>query len=591
MENQTINPRIARAFFTLSMFITGAAGYVIECVLSTVSTYVLGNSIEQFTIIIAIMMGFMGVGSYVQKQFSGNLVEKFIFVEALLAIVGGFAPITIYAAYGHFEMHFAFIQYFFASTIGLLIGFEIPLILRINKEFTKSLKHNVAIVASADYIGSFIGAILYVKFLLKAFPITEVSFIVAATNFVVAAITFAYFTKHKFIKRKALSFSIIGVVLFAVGFGFMKNRDWNMNLAQRLYDHPIVGEFRSPYQDCKLTYEKSRDDSRLYLNGNLQFSSADENIYHEQLVYPVMELAEKRKSVLILGGGDGLAAMRILKFSGVEKLVMVDLDPKMIEFSSTNPVMTKLNQNVFGDARMNLVTPNISPGELQKVYYKVGTGEEKIDSLLSRRERKKLKEAGELYVNSSPQIMFPTKEMKMSIKDTIRVFNVDADNFIKAIDDKFDIIIIDLPDPNCVELAKLYSLEFYLKLHRVLKDKGLFVVQSTSPYHAKEAYLCIKNTIEKARFKTLPYHDNVPSFGEWGWILGWNDYAYTQDEIKEKINKLNEFSVESTYLTPDLFRASLAFGKNDLIPKKEYVSTLMSPTVYTLYEQSWKGED
>ena len=75
-----------------------------------------------------------------------------------MAWLGGFAPIAIYAAFGALVYHFQLIQYFFVISIGLLIGFEIPLVLRINERYQKRLGANIASIYTLDYVGAFVGA-------------------------------------------------------------------------------------------------------------------------------------------------------------------------------------------------------------------------------------------------------------------------------------------------------------------------------------------------------------------------------------------------------------------------------------------------
>ncbi|MCK5334566.1 MAG: spermidine synthase, partial [Gammaproteobacteria bacterium] len=125
-------PRFLPVLLAFCMFSTGASGLVNEYVLATITTYILGNSIEQFSIVIASMMFMMGVSGLVQNRMSDdNLIYKFVTLEVLMAIIGGFAPLAIYGAYGYLENHFLFVHYFFVLSVGFLIGFEIPIVMRI----------------------------------------------------------------------------------------------------------------------------------------------------------------------------------------------------------------------------------------------------------------------------------------------------------------------------------------------------------------------------------------------------------------------------------------------------------------------------
>ena len=152
-------------------------------------------------------------------------------------------------------------------------------------------------------------------------------------------------------------------------------------------------------------------------------------------------------------------------------------------------------------------------------------------------------------------------------------------------------IIVDFPDPNTVELVKLYSREFYFKLKKVLAEDGMIAMQSTSPYHAKESFLCILRTVGSAGFSTLPYHDNVPSFGDWGWVLAWKS-AEPVSAVRDRIGRMNAFRIAASrlrYLTPEVFKSSLAFGKTMLEPKRLEINRLMHPVLLQMYlDESWE---
>jgi len=535
------NKKLIVFFFALSMFFTGASGLVNEYVLSTVSTYILGNSIEQFSITIAVMLGFMGLGGFVQKFISDrNLISKFLTLEFSLAIFGGFAPLAIYASFVYFEDHFILIQYFFISIIGFLVGFEIPFIIRINESYSDNLKKNLSVIMSADYIGSLVGAFVWVYLLLPYIPLTKISFIISGVNLVVAIITVLYLERN----WKTYLFSFIAVALLSVGYAYSDKI--SINLEQKLYKDKVLYSTTTKYQHLVITKNSKVNDIRLYINGNTQFSSLDENIYHENLVHPIMSLVKNHKNVLVLGGGDGMAVREIKKYNDVNSISLIDLDPAMVQLAKTNPILSKLNHHSFDNV---------------KVY--------KPSFLVDSDERKDI---------------FKDKKYLASVN----VYHIDADKMLHNIMNKgikWDVIIIDFPDPSTVELAKLYSREFYLKIKKILAPGGMFVVQSTSPYHAKESYLCIGRTIQAAGFDTLAYHDNVPSFGDWGWWIGWN--PDDKRDISHDINHI-KFDINTTYLTENKFKSNTFFGKGWLTAKHNDINTLMFPKLLDLYtKNSW----
>lgn len=539
------------------MFFTGAAGFVFECILGTVASYILGNSIEQFSVTISLMMLMMGIAGWWQHRLSDDhLIEKFLAVETGLALLGGFAPIAVYGAYATMETHFALVQYFFVTSIGFLIGLEIPLVLRINRQFVPHLKSNIATVFSTDYVGAFVGALVWAFVLLRYYPLTETSFLAAGLNFLVATATYLYFTVNGAVARKGLSFGVVAATAAALTFGYVNNQDWSRLFEQRFYDRPIVVSSTTKYQHIVMTASVDPLDYRLYLNGNLQFSSRDEHIYHELLVHPAMALAEDRKRVLILGGGDALGLREVLKHEGVEEATLVDIDAEMIELARSHPVLNELNDGALRDARVETATFSfVEPTELEAPVF------ERTDQGAEEAAR-------------------------------VTVYAVDADRMADKLPADQDVVIIDLPDPSTIELTKLYSVEFYLKLRRRLAPGAVMAIQATSPYHAKESFLCIQRTLEAAGLATLPYHANVPSFGDWGWILAWEPSRRNGD-LHTAARALEGFGTapsELRYLTPELFQSAQAFGKGAFESEYEQANRLMEPSLLRFYlEESWRA--
>lgn len=545
--------RLLPVLLAFCMFSTGASGLVNEYVLATITTYILGNSIEQFSIVIASMMLMMGISGFVQTRMSdNNLIYKFVGVEVTMAVLGGFAPLAIYGAFAYFEYNFAVVHYFFVLGVGFLIGFEIPIVMRIINEQKISLKTNLAIVYAMDYVGAFIGAIIWVKVLLKYYPLTEISFIVAGFNFAIAFITVFFFIytgviKHRF--TTALVMIITSAILVA---GYLNNRDISELFEQRFYDDPIIHKTTTKYQHIVLTENKELGDVRLYINGNTQFSSLDEKRYHDLLVHPVMSLSEQPQHALILGGGDGLALRELLKYKSLKSISLVDLDPDMIKLASQNKKLRELNNNAFHDARLHVRSPgNVKTLNVEGVYL------ESEDSI--------------------------TKKTESEWVATVDVYSIDADQFIRSKNKQvWDVVIIDFPDPSSVELSKLYSKQFYHMLRRHLSTNAYISVQSTSPYHSKESFLAIGNTLKSAGFKILPYRQNIPSFGDWGFHLAWTS-GDSENTIKNNLKSVEKFTVNTDYVTPELMLASFAFGKGELTSKINCVNTVMFPCLLTNY--------
>ncbi len=551
----------ASALLCLCMFASGACGIILEYIQASLASMILGNAFEQWAMVIGLMMFWMGFGSLIQARISKErLVHAFIGIEIALALAGGYSPTLTYLSYGY-TSHYSLVLYFFVSVIGILIGLEIPVIIRINNDFSKELSTNLGNILSADYIGSLAGALVYVFILLRFFPITEAAFLTAGMNFFLALITFIYFTRKQIIRRNIPLLVIMAATCVAVIFGYMNNRRWQVTNEQSLYDDPIVYSKTSQYQHIVITHFKPLDEVRLFLNGNLQLCSTDEARYHESLVHPAMALAQTRSRVLILGGGDGCALREVLKYPDVDQITLVDMDPAMTTLAATHPLLSRLNNHAFDNARVTtLPGPGISSGEFRQIY-----------QASSDRKRK----SADSWHMADPQHVAE-----------VRVMNLDADKFLEQVKGFWDVVIVDMPDPSTPELTKLYSKQFYLKVRHRLAKNGIASVQSTSPYLAKESYLCIGRTLTAAGFSILPYHENVPSFGDWGWFLCTRQ-DWGKGVLKQRIAEL-EFTVPTRFLTPEVFRRELVFGKGMNQSRHTEINTLLFPVLLSYYNhESW----
>jgi len=562
-QPRIVNPKVATFLLGVSIFFTGASGLVGEYILSTLASYLLGNSIEQFSVTIALMLGMMGIGGWVQKYINDSfLLEKFILIETLLALSIGFAPLAIYAAFGFLETHFLLILYAFILTIGFLIGFEIPLIIRINEHYASALKSNLSTVISADYFGSLVGALVWVYWMLPNFTLAENGFILSSLNFVIAVITVVYLGLHSLLqKKKSIVFMILFSTIFLIYVALHANQ-WNIQLQQHLYNDKIVLLETTKYQQLVVTHSLKRDEYRFYINGNLQFSSLDEYRYHEQLLHPVVHMAKNRRDVLVLGGGDGMALRELAKYKEITSITLVDLDPALVKIASTSSVFTQLNNNAYSKANI----------------YDMSSSD--AVSSIGKQELKPLNYDKNSFLN-----------LPKDSSVTLDVMNIDADRFLDEIVAKrFDIVVIDFPDPSSIDLNKLYTKEFYLKLKRLMREDAMFVVQSTSPFQSNTAFTCIGNTLEASGFETIKYHDNIPTFGEWGWHIGWKKGRYERDKLLQKVSLLENFKVQTRHLSPQFFIASTQFPKGKEV-KNIGINTLMEPKLFMLYNKdAWYYE-
>ena len=537
-----------------SIFVMGGCGLAYEYTLSKLSSDLLGNSVEQWAIIIGVMMFFMGVGSDLQKHLiDRGLLSKFLLAELTLGICGAFAPIIILDAYGRFPEHFVLVQYFFIGSIGLLIGFEIPLLMRINAKYSEEIKFNIGGILKMDYVGALCGALAWVFILPKFFSTTQMAFVLGITTVSTAAFGLFYFYRHVDHPKKLSGLTAFSLVLVTLGFYIADT--WTAHAEQALYREPIVYSNTSQYQHVVLTESKTGATS-MFINGHLQFNSQDEQIYHENLVHPAMLIAKKKSHVLVLGGGDGLATRELLKYPSVETVTLCDLDPMIVELARTHPKMVALNQNSLNDSRLFLVENHaLIPSGMRDLWI------------------------------PNQRALSPRTLSKVG---TVRIVNIDALKFLEQVRGIYDVVILDFPDPNAPELAKLYSLGFYQLLRKRLAPGGIIVQQATSPYYAKEAFLTIGRTIQSAGFVALPYHETVPSMGDWGWWLAGDARWHSVTSLRAQLEGAKLDNIQTRHLTEEKIRASLAFGANQLTTSHQKINTLTSPVVYEEYMQGWE---
>jgi spermidine synthase len=305
----------------------------------------------QWTLIVSVMLFSMGLGSRFSKFLENNLLEKFILIEFTLSVLTAFSSLIAYSA-AAYTMYTGFIIYSMSIFIGLMIGLEIPLVIRLNDEF-ETLRVNVSSILEKDYYGSLIGGLFFAFVGLPYLGLTYTPFILGGINFTVALLLFSFLRPQLESKVKRKMTMAAGVVFLLLGSGLIFAEPIILFGEQNRYKDKIVFQEHSRYQKIVITQWK--DNYWLFIDGNQQLSTLDEAMYHEPLVHPAMQLARQHQDVLVLGGGDGCAVREILKYPSVKNITVVDLDPVMTELGLNHPVLSSLNQNALHDPRVKII--------------------------------------------------------------------------------------------------------------------------------------------------------------------------------------------------------------------------------------------
>lgn len=538
----------------LAIFVMGGCGIAYEYTLSKVSSDLLGNSVQQWALVIAVMLFFMGVGAEIQQRLPDRwLVDTLAGSQILLALLGGFGPLFFIQTFAFHPLHFSLVHYGLISICGFLIGLEIPLITRLNESFMPAMRKNIGKVLRMDYAGALLGGLFWTFLLIPRFSITETALILALITLSGVLVCVVIFRKQ----ARWEWFWVVAIVaaLAGCGVGLKNCKKWALDAEQSLYRDLVIYSATSPYQRIVLT-QSSTGNLRCYINGHLQFSESDEFIYHELLTHPAMMLSAKRERVLILGGGDGLALREVLKYPEVQEVTLVDLDPFMTEMSSSQPDMVRMNAGAFSDERVAL---KITPAE--------GTGEKESIPIPDRAER------------------FLPSGIEMP---EVEIVHQDASRYVAEAAGKYDVVILDFPDPSSPGLAKLYGLSFYGQLHGLLNEGGVVIQQSTSPWHAREAYLCVGRTMVAADFTAVPLRANVPSFGDWGWWVAVRGGERSVAELKTALKEAEKIEVPTRYLNQETLKAAMVFAPGLLDSSYNDTTTLDDPAIFRHYLRAWK---
>ena len=449
--------RVAPAELALlaSVIVVAACGLVYELAAGALASYLLGDSVLQFSTIIGCYLFAMGIGSWLSRFIERQLVANFLRIELLVGLIGGLMPALLFVAHSSLPPGaggaFRVLLYGLVGLVGTLVGLEIPLVMRILKrQFSErwALRELVSQVLTFDYLGALLVAVAFPLLFVPHLGLVRTGLFFGLLNAAVAVWALWIFRRElRAFGAFAAACAGVVAVLVAALLGADRLTTW---AEDRFYGEDIIVRESSDYQRVVLT--SGAAGVRLFLNGNLQFHSRDEYRYHESLVHPALAAHGAPRRVLVLGGGDGLAVREVLKHPSVEQVTLVELDPHMTRLFAQHPTLVALNAGALKSPKLTVV-------------------------------------------------------------------NADAYTWLEQSAGGFDVIVIDFPDPTNFNLGKLYTTSFYQRVDQALAAGGYMVVQTTSPLIARKSFWTVAATLEAVGLQTTPYHVHVPSFGEWGFIL------------------------------------------------------------------------
>jgi spermidine synthase len=339
----------------ISVLLVAACGLIYELVAGTLASYLVGDSVFQFSTIIGTYLFAMGIGSALSRYLNRGLVHRFVWIELLLGVIGGFSSALLMLAFA-FTQGFELILYAIVIVMGVLVGLEIPLLMRIVRD-RYQFRDVIAHVLTFDYLGALGASLLFPILLVPRLGLVRSAMLFGLINAGVALWS-TYLFASQLAGKRILRVACF-VVLLGLGAGMANAKHITATAEDNIYADDIIFARDTRYQHIVLT--RFKDDLRLFLNSHLQFSSRDEYRYHEALIHPGLASIPAPRHVLVLGGGDGLALREILKYPQIENVTLVDLDPEMTRLFSSHPMLTKLNDKSFLSLRVHVINADAFP--------------------------------------------------------------------------------------------------------------------------------------------------------------------------------------------------------------------------------------
>ncbi|MEV7972427.1 polyamine aminopropyltransferase [Cellulomonas sp. NPDC089187] len=484
--------------------LVAVGGIVYELILGTAASTLFGDSVVAYSLATGVTLFGMGIGSLLAGRLQHDPGLNFVRNEVVLALLGGCSVLVLYWAFAASAAYWVVFAVL-SLAIGAAIGVEIPLLMAL-------LRHQgsadgvtlLSRVLALDYFGALVASLLFPFVLLPHLGLVRTALAMALLNVAVAV----FMLGRMRLSRRWSWTSVLALVMIAAL--YLSASRLEGVLSARLYQDPVVHAQTSAYQRIVVT--DYRNDVRLYLDNQLQFSSLDEARYHETLAHAALTSVQAPDSVLILGGGDGLLTREVLRYDSVTEVTVVDLDRAVTDLARSDPRLRLLNEGALDDPRVTVV-------------------------------------------------------------------NADAFGWLRGSSVEFDVVLVDLVDPADERLAKLYSQEFAGMVAAHLRPGGVAITQATSTYFTPRAFWQVVDTVQAATPErtVVPLSVNVPSFGEWGFVLSLPAGETTPMARTPLPTGLR-------FHDGDSLRATTALS-GDNPEQHPGPSTLMSPTIQRTYRE------
>ncbi|MBC2903628.1 polyamine aminopropyltransferase [Streptomyces cupreus] len=358
-----VRPGTGRFLVLAGVFVCAACGLVYELELVALASYLIGDSVTQASVVLSVMVFAMGLGSLVAKRLRWHAAAGFGAIETVLALVGGCSALALYGVFawtgdwgGLWAQGPRVLLVTFSLAIGLLIGAEVPLLMELIQRIRRQDAGGaVADLFAADYVGALVGGLAFPFLLLPLLGQLTGALITGAVNALAGGVLVLGLFRRDLTRRARLlllaaNLTVLGILAAAAA----HVDDFERAARHAVYGADVRVALQTDVQEVVLTGGTDGHPVDLYLDGRLRVSGRDEHRYHEALVHPAMNGPHER--VLILGGGDGLAAREVLRHPGVRRVDIVELDAEVVRLAREDPALAGLNGQVYDDPRVHVTT-------------------------------------------------------------------------------------------------------------------------------------------------------------------------------------------------------------------------------------------
>ncbi|MET7907951.1 polyamine aminopropyltransferase [Streptomyces avermitilis] len=359
-----VRPGVGRFLVLAGVFVCAACGLVYELELVALASYLIGDSVTQASVVLSVMVFAMGIGSLAAKRLRPHAAAGFGAIEAALALVGGSSAMALYAVFawtGNWGGVWAggprCLLVAFSLAIGLLIGAEVPLLMELIQRIRRQDAGGaVADLFAADYVGALVGGLAFPFLLLPLLGQLEGVLLTGTVNALAGgALVLGLFRRDLTRRGRWVLIVVNLVVLGLLATASVLVDDFERAARQAVYGRDVRVALQTGVQEVVLTGGTRGRPLDLFLDGRLRVSGHDERRYHEALVHPAMSDGRHAR-VLVLGGGDGLAAREVLRYADVARVDVVELDAGVVRLARHDPALSRLNAHAYDDPRVHVVT-------------------------------------------------------------------------------------------------------------------------------------------------------------------------------------------------------------------------------------------